>query len=320
MKTLNDVLRAGNLFTVDPLACMAHAEIIKKYKSEKKTEIWGNHPPELLLAFKIFFISICHQINWDFLQESIFKNTLGKNLDLIETLKNIDSKTLNSWLIDYPKKDRIKAKERALILRETARTIIEKFDSNPKKLYSAAKNSTLGGKAFEELMNSFTAYQKDPLKKKTNVLTHDLTTEGIIHFEDEENLEPAVDYHIMRTYLRTGRVIPVDQALFKFFKGTPNPRNYITTKLRETVTEAVKLTSHYSRINIAEINYIEWQIGRSACTNKEPICHFHRNSNLPPAIEALSPHPCPYMDSCLAFNTMEEFIEFEEPIFISSHY
>lgn len=320
MKKLNDLLGSGDLFSVDPFACMAHAETLKKHKLKTPKEHWNSYSPEVQLLFKTAFISICHQINWDYLQHTLSQKILTNDADTLDILQSVSAKTISSWLEDYPKKERIRAQERAFLIRDVGKKIATNFDSDLQEFYKTLSNATLGNNQFEKTMDIFEAYRKDPLKKKTNVLTHDLTTENIIQFRDQENLKPAVDYHIIRTYLRTGRVIPKDKALFKFFKGAPNPRNYITKKLRETVNEAVKLTAHYAGINVAEVNYIEWQIGRNACTNKEPICQNKRTNHLPFSIKKLAPTACPYEKECLAFNKMEEFIEFEEPIFITSLY
>lgn len=320
MKKLNDLLGSGDLFSVDMFACMSHAETLKNHKQTIQKQPWNIYPAEIQLIFKVAFISICHQINWDYLQHTLAQKILTNEADILDILQNVSAKKISCWLEDYPRKERVRAQERATLIKDVGIKIASEFNSDLKLFYSQVSNATLAGNQFEKIMDTFEAYRKDPLKKKTNVLTHDLTTEKIIDFRDKENLKPAVDYHIIRTYLRTGRVIPKDTELFKFFKGAPNPRNYIIKKLRETVSEAVMLTAHYAGINVAEINYIEWQIGRNACTNKDPICKNERPNNLPLSIKKLSLSACPYEKECLAFNRIEEFIEFEEPIFITSHY
>jgi len=320
MKKLNDLLGSGDLFSVDMFACMSHAEILKNHKQKTQKQPWNVYPPEIQLIFKVAFISVCHQINWDYLQHTLAQRMLTNEADILEILQNVSAKKISCWLEDYPRKERVRAQERATLIKDVGTKIASEFNSDLKLFYRKVSSATLADNQIEKIMDTFEAYRTDPLKKKTNVLTHDLTTEKIIEFRDKENLKPAVDYHIIRTYLRTGRVIPKDTELFKIFKGAPNPRNYIIKKLRETVSEAVMLTAHYAGINVAEINYIEWQIGRNACTNKDPICKNARPNNLPLSIKKLSATACPYEKECLAFNRIEEFIEFEEPIFITSHY
>ena len=81
-----------------------------------------------------------------------------------------------------------------------------------------------------------------------------------------ENIKPAIDYHVMRLYLRTGKVI------FEQLKGLPRPRARLVRLLRSTVAEALRLTANYSKLTIPDVNYIEWQLGRNICINEQPLC------------------------------------------------
>lgn len=320
MKSTSSVLGRGKIFDIDAIACMQHAHKISSFSPIPLREQWHKQPLEDQLLFKIAFISICHQINWDYLQNKLYENLFSPRVSLLETIDGITSSTISSWLSDYPKKERVRAAERAKLIRNIATTVKAKFDGSPLKLYETLSTSTLQNKKFEEVMNSFEAYRKDPLKKKTNVLSHEITTEQIYTIPDLDFLEPAVDYHIMRIYLRTGRVIPKDESLFKYFKGTPNPRGYIVDQLRKTVSEAIKLTAHYANLNIAQINYIEWQLGRSTCTNENPRCQLPPPNDLPTSILSLFHGQCPFSEHCTAHTRIKEFIEFEEPLFVSTHY
>lgn len=318
--TTNRAFSSGHPFDIAPLACMQQAEQIKSYKKGKTLEPWSKYPPEIKLLFKVAFISICHQINWDYLQNKLFEKLLKTSDNPLSVIAEITTSTIHEWLADYNKKDRIRAAERARLIRNIASTIKEHFNNNPLQFFIKLSQASIGGGEFEKIMDLFEAYKKDPLKKKTNVLTHEICSEKIYQIIDEHNIEPAVDYHIIRLYLRSGRVVPRDTSLFKYFQGAPNPRNYLVTQLRKTVSEAVKLTAHYAKLNIAQVNFIEWQLGRSVCTNITPACQDNRKIVTDPSILKLISKRCPYIDSCTAIHNMEELISFEEPIFISSHY
>ncbi|HEK0906692.1 TPA: hypothetical protein SMQ04_001430 [Pseudomonas putida] len=320
MNTTNRILSKGKIFDIDQIACMQHAENIRKFVPDEKIEPWHSSSPAEQLLFKVAFISICHQFNWDFLQNRLYEKLLSSGDSLLATIRNISPTLIKLWLNDYPKKERIRAAERAKLIKNVATTIDINFDGDPNKFYLHLSSCTIGNKKFEEAMSAFEAYKRDPLKKKTNILSHEIITENIFKIKDVQNLEPAIDYHIIRLYLRTGRVIAKDKELFKYFKGTPNPRGYLVSQLRQAVGEALKSTAHYANLNVAQVNFIEWQLGRSTCTNENPRCELPANASISSSISNLFNGCCPYSECCLAFTTLKEFIEFEEPLFFSSHY
>ena len=69
-----------------------------------------------------------------------------------------------------------------------------------------------GADGFYAAMKAVPAFAEDRLEKKARVLAHDVFREQIINFRDPENLRPAVEYHLLRLYLRTGRVYPTEQC------------------------------------------------------------------------------------------------------------
>lgn len=322
MKAIENILATNKAFLIDEMACMQHAKVIKNYLPTFLSTAWEAYPKDVQLGFKVAFISVCHQFNWDFLQKCLSENLLGSSYPLVYVLQNIRSIDLEDWLQDYPKKERIQAKMRAKILRDIGNTFARKFDSNLTIFHDTCSKAKLGDKTFEKLMDNFPAYKSDSLRKKTNVLSHDLIKEKIVIFEDPKEAEPAVDYHIMRLYLRTGRVVPTDKALFRFIEGSPNPRGSLVRQLRESTSKAVKLTAFYSDLNVADVNYIEWQIGRSICLNINPACKNHNFSTaeLASDIIPLCRNQCPYINDCLSANTDPRFINFEEPRILTKEY
>lgn len=324
MKKIEQVLSSGQSFYVDSIACMLHAEKIKKYKRPREIFLWSEKPKEVQLIFKVAFISVCHQFNWDVMQSALAENLLKDDENIIDTLINVSHKDLQDWLSHYPKKERIKAQERSKILRDVGHVFREKFGGDINSFYEFCNNSSLdkipGKDSFHDLMDNFLGYKTDRLKKKTNVLSHDLIKEKIISFADPDKAKPAVDYHIMRLYIRTGRVVPSDETIFKFLEGTPNPRGTLVRQLREAVAEAEQLVAYYSKLNVADVNYIEWQLARNICKNKVPQCKAACSENIPEDISSLFTTDCPYIEVCLSYNELPRFINFEEPIYISTDY
>lgn len=323
MKKIEELLATKKAFSVDHIACMLHAEIIKKYERPYEIFSWSGETKEVQLFFKVAFISICHQFSWDFLQAKLAHHILQKNEDPLDIVSNVTSKEIATWLSDYPKKERIREKERARILRNVGNVIKEKFNSSLSDFYEECSKASLQNGDFHKLLDNFEGYKSDPLRKKTNVLSHDLLKEDIIKFTDKDFIRPAIDYHIMRLYLRTGRVVATHPIVLDFLKGAPNPRGSLVQQLRSTVSEAEILTAHYSNLNVADVNYIEWQIGRSICRNINPACEYSKSTanNLPADVKKLCfKKNCPYKEICLSFNNMPEFLTLEEPKYISTYY
>lgn len=325
MAKIEEVLSSGDSFFVDSMACMLHAEQIKKYVRPLEKFVWSDEPKEIQLAFKVAFISICHQFNWDVMQTALAENLLTDTANFAQRLTEIKTSDIESWLNHYPKKDRIKGAERSKLLRDVGNVLLNDYNGSLKNFFESCTNTQLGDRSvansFHNVMDKFLGYSTDSLRKKTNVLSHDLIKENIVKFKDPENANPAVDYHIMRLYLRSGRVIPKNEVIFKFLEGTPNPRGALVRQLRKAVSQAEQLTAYYAKLNVADVNYIEWQIARNICTNENPACNsLEDNVSLPSDINLLCNSCCPYSKECTSNNENPRFVSFEEPIYISTDY
>lgn len=311
-------LFSKELFKVDSIACMNHAEIISSYKRPIERFPWSSKSKADQLMFKVAFISVCHQFNWDFLQSKLFEDLFKNNKNILDRLENLKASDIKEMLKEYPKQYRVRAKERASILRDVGKTIKTIF-GNKQSFYQEISNTEFSDNSFHETMDCFSAFSEDPLRKKTNILSHELVKEKIINFSDEDKVKPAIDYHIMRVYLRTGRVVPTDRLIFRQLGKTPNPRGTLVRILRESVAKAEELTAFYAGVNIADLNYIEWQVARSVCTNKKPKCE-DSVIDLPEDVKQICSIGCPYSSCCTALNFDKTFIELEEPKFISRMY
>lgn len=320
MRTIESVLGSGKTFIIDEIACMQHAKIISEYSRPSESFPWSSYSPEFVLAFKVAFISICHQFNWDFLQLALWKNLPHDEDAFINNLVNMRAPTISNWLGNYHKPQRIRAKERAAILRDVGNIFREEYNSNLNSFFASCENATLKNGEFHQILDKFLGFRTDPLRKKTNVLSHDLYREEIIGFKDEEHIEPAVDYHIMRLYLRTGRVVASDPSVLEFLGENPKPRGTLVRMLRETVSEAEKLVAFYAGLNVSDVNYIEWQIGRAVCLNTNPLCtNLKIRDNLPDDLQFFGEKGCPYFRVCTASRN-EIFVGLQEPNVTSTDY
>lgn len=320
MRRIDQVL-GGEGFFVDSMVCASAAENIKLYHADIEKAPWANLPLSTQLTFKLAFVSICHEFNWDFMQNTLAKHLLEKESGrLIDQLIKIDAKVLGKWLEEYPKPERIRGSERAALLRDFARKLSEHYGGDAGQIIELSGSCIAGENGFLARLDIFEAYGADPLRKKSNVLLHDLVRENIVRFHDEENIAPAVDYHIMRLYLRTGRVIPSSIEIANELKGKPRPRPRLVKLLRECVSEALKQTAFYAGLTVADVNYIEWQLGRAICLKDCPAC---QNQCFPGEVSEdvarLYQSSCPYIEFCEAYKD-EGFRALREPNFKTSFY
>lgn len=308
-------------FRIDAIACKRSADVIRNYRAEVENLPWMKQTKGVQFGFKLAFVAICHQMNWDFLQTSMAEGLLPvRASDFAKRLSEIKASEIANWLRHYPKQKRVAASQRAEILRDIGRTLIEDYESSPLAVFRRARGHLNGTDGFLKQLDNFDAYRVDPMRKKTNILVQDLVREGILSFVDQENIKPAIDYHIMRLYLRTGRVAPLHDSVAAFLKGRSRPRSRLVLLLREAVGDAVELTAFYSGLSIPAVNFVEWQLGRAVCLREEPSCvAASRASSLAPDVLAIFREPCPYSEFCSAFASKDWRI-LEEPRFFSTFY
>src|SRR5687768_7092337 len=113
MRRIDELLNR-DLFRVNSLACMSAAQTIRGYRPRIDSMPWGTLPLPVQLTFKLAFVAVCHQINWDFLQARL-ANILLRPVpgNLPEYLSKISAVEVRSWLQDYHRPERIRASERA---------------------------------------------------------------------------------------------------------------------------------------------------------------------------------------------------------------
>jgi hypothetical protein len=129
-----------------------------------------------------------------------------------------------------------------------------------------------GETGFYAWLNNIPVFAEDPVQKKSRVLVHQLLRYGLIDVIDPQNIAPAVDYHIMRLYVRTARVRPIGETLRERLNEGKKVRIEIVTSLRRAVEEAMHYSSVCAGIRIDELNHIEWQIARSFCVRHQARC------------------------------------------------
>lgn len=293
---------AGNPFTVDPTQCYLAAQAVQKFTPSESKNPWSDAPVPAQIVFKLFFVAICHQINWDFLQRRMFERFFHEEFtDMLGRAKGASAKFVSDMLEGYHRPERIRAAERARYLRSTAEAIDRQFGNDPFIL--VAEGRVFGDKGLLEVIRVVPAFGEDPLSKKANAFAQELARERIVEFSDDGRIPPAIDYHLIRLYLRTGRVIASDRAVFRALRTGSTHRMRLVNLLRESVAQALQDTASFARIPVHELNYLEWQIGRNRCERDFTICDGPWPSELlDSSIIAIS-NCCPLRDSCIAYQS-----------------
>jgi hypothetical protein len=292
-----DKALAGRAFVIDELACTSAAKILRTYALPTNERSCAAEKSQFL--FRLCLAAICHQINWDFLSDRL-RIAFEKEAASATWLSGVTARDVQHWLEGYHKPDRIRAGERALLLRNIGEILVSEYGGDTDELVSASRGRLSGAGGLLDRLDSFVAFREDPLRKKSNVMIHDIVRENVAHFSDESAILPAIDYHIIRLYLRTGRVVAIHQATMDLLQQDSVPRPRLVRLLREAVSEALSLTSLYAQLSIPEVNGIEWQIGRDICERDQPRCLGPQKVELG-ATFAKSPK-CPNVSFCQAFS------------------
>ena len=160
----------------------------------------------MLIACETVCAAICHQMNWDFLRNAIFKKAKAQPWYLsAESLSNISNRDVRELLAGYGKPERIRSSERADILRNIGRLAVQHgsfanlfFDENAKLLTEVQIRSNL--------LES-TVFSQDPEEKKLQLLLQKLSNYAPLA-ELQHYCKPAIDYHLIRCFLRRGLLYP----------------------------------------------------------------------------------------------------------------
>ncbi|HEY9122013.1 MAG TPA: queuosine salvage family protein, partial [Brevefilum sp.] len=85
----------------------------------------------------------------------------------------------------------------------------------PQKLLEYSNHSEKPLATFLSILAELGGYKEDPLQKKSNLLALCLSQrpEGFLKFGENETIGPIVDYHCMRSILRTGMVDVLDEDM-----------------------------------------------------------------------------------------------------------
>jgi len=270
------------------------------------------------IGCEVVCAAICHQINWDFLRDAVYKMTLDDSAWINPaSIAKITSAKVTELLASYNKPKRIRARERCSLLRSVGRSLLE-MDYGYYDIFFAPNFSIKKSENMIGTLNSSKAFSEDPEGKKTQLLLQNLSD-----YEEFNALrqycKPAIDYHIIRGFLRRGLVKPVNQKAFDFiFNPNIQRKEQTVAALRKICSDVFDTIQWLTACDITTINTIEWWIGRSVCLKDCPDCNLKTDS-----AKWLKSNfdRCPFYDSCYAVQSSDKrFIDIVEPTYQGSSY
>ncbi len=129
--------------------------------------------------------------------------------------------------------------------------------------------------ALLSLLRTQPGYMADPLAKKANLLAIILSArpEGWLSSSDPENIQPIVDYHMMRLCLRTGlvRVDDPDLARRLTERTWVDPQEELA--IRQATGRAILGLVEQTQRTVGAIDGLFFKLGRTVCLETEaPRC------------------------------------------------
>lgn len=287
------------------------SEIIPKETC--RFDSWGLN---VLIMAEVFCAGICHQMNWDYLRTSLWeKLERDKNWVLPEKLVCIEEKEVLDFFDKYDKPERIRAKERTQILREIGKWALS-FNSVG-SIFFDEKGCLLSQDQVRNNLLICSAFASDVEEKKLQLLLQKLS--AYTPFKGMEMYcQPAIDYHLIRTYLRRGLLYAKTEYAKRFIEFPDVSRKEQTVAaFRHLCAELMKSICWYSGLSVSIVNQIDWHIGRSVCLQESPDCNLEQAESqwLRPFFDT-----CPFSNTCAAKCGREELLNLKEPTYKGSSY
>ncbi len=143
------------------------------------------------------------------------------------------------------------------------------------EILEAANRSDQPGAALLERLATLPGYAEDPLAKKANLLAIILANrpERFLDLRDPESITPIVDYHLMRSCLRTGCVEIVDDDL----RNRVEQRTWVDEaeeeEIRQASFDAIQTLVELSGLTQAAVDGFFFSNARRVCVEQEdPRC------------------------------------------------
>ena len=293
----------------DPLQSYVMGRSLYGVQVERPKHELRDSPAWLALWAEIVFVSVCHQTNWDRLHSHIMNIAM-------RTPEKITPRRLSDLSLDDARallEDGLepRALQSKADLKERHRLLLSLGNQADLALSDVSLNDwaangvrLAGGGGLYSALETIPAYSEDPLRKKARILAQQWAAFQLASIEDPENILPAIDYHLIRLYMRTNRVHPLQRNDYEKFSTQRMASESKVGDIRHAVEEAMHYTAAAAEMRIDELNHIEWQIARSFCVREEPRCDAGPLEEKPVeeslAQLGISQGGCPFRDLCYA--------------------
>lgn len=253
-------------------------------------------PFENRVACEVVCAAICHQMNWDYLRQAVLNKTREDESWLKgERLSGISEDEVASLFVGYENTERIRGKERCGILREVGGMVCGVGGYLPLFLDEGKRLLPIG--VIRGRLRKCAAFSNDPKEKKLQLLLQKLSSYDGLQ-ELSFHCRPAIDYHLIRCYLRRGLLFPTTKYAKEFMAAPSSGRKEGTVgSLRHLCCNLLEQIAWYTELDICTVNLIEWHVGRSVCIQGKPDCHLE---NADAAWLKEKYRRCPFYGSCQA--------------------
>ena len=265
---------------------------------------------EETIGCEVVCAAICHQINWDFLRRAIFETTVHDSPWILpKNLASLSPAYLQRMLSAYNKPERIRVNERCSLLRSLGHRLTQ-MNYKYSDIFFQKSFIVKDEKEILGTLNSINAFSNDPEAKKTQLLFQNLSEYSSLTVLSNY-CKPAIDYHIIREFLRRGVVIPTNQQAIDFiFNPEIERKEKTTASLRKVCSEFFYTLQWITSYSITTLNTIEWWIGRSVCLRELPDCELKNESSK--WLKAQF-NKCPFYESCHAVQVDKKYLAVVEP-------
>lgn len=145
----------------------------------------------------------------------------------------------------------------------------------PQDVIKQSQNSAMPLKTFLMMLDHIGGYKEDPLRKKSSLLVLCLNQrpEIFLSFEKEESVPPVIDYHAMRSCLRTGLIDVVDQTLREKLANRQVLSPDSEWAVRYAAYRAIEDVVAVSGKSLGAVDWFTFNYTRSHCPEmSEPVC------------------------------------------------
>ncbi len=150
-----------------------------------------------------------------------------------------------------------------LALGETPQTLLNKANVSPAPLAT-----------FLQLLDRVGGYKEDPLRKKSALLALTLNQrpEQFLRFGQDEALPPVIDYHLMRSCLRTGIIDILDKELHAALVARRVVLRSDEGAIRQAAYDAINEIVHLSGKSMGAVDFYFFGARRRCPEMTEPEC------------------------------------------------